>query len=82
MDTRGLKDWHIGKRLRIELSSGQVEEVRALELTICEPPEACCGLTYRLLCTNRNSESKQVGSVHWVGFEDIENFQVLGDSLA
>ena len=80
VDTHGLCEEHIGKRLRIELSNGHVEEVSVLELTVCEKPEPCCGLTYRLLRADDGDESKKQGSVHWVGFGDIERFEVLGES--
>jgi hypothetical protein len=81
VDTRGLREEHVGKRLRIELIRGQVEEVNLLELTVCQEPEPCCGITYRLLSTNYRDESKKEGSVYWVGFGDIKNFQVLGERL-
>jgi hypothetical protein len=81
-DTRGLREEHIGKRLRIQLPHGRVEEVDLLELTICQEPEPCCGITYRLLAANHPDESKKDGSVYWVGFGDIEKFQVLGERLA
>jgi hypothetical protein len=82
VNTRGLREEHVGKRLRIELPLGRVEEVDLLELTVCQEPEPCCGITYRLLCANHQDESKTEGSVYWVGFGDIERFQVLGERLA
>jgi hypothetical protein len=80
VNTRGLQEQHVGRRLRIELSSGGIEEVSVLELTVCEEPEPCCGITYRLLWTNHIDESKKEGSVYWVGFGEIKNFAVLGES--
>jgi hypothetical protein len=47
---------------------------------VCEEPEPCCGITYRLLRTNSIRGTRQEGSVYWVGFADIKNLQVLGDS--
>ena len=82
VDTRGLREEHVGKRLRIELPLGRVEEVELLELTVCQEPEPCCGMTYRLLCANRRDESKTEGSVYWVGFGDVNKFQVLGERPA
>jgi hypothetical protein len=82
VDTRGLREKHVGKRLRIELPMGQVEEVTLLELTVCQEPEPCCGITYRLLYANHRHQSKKEGSVYWVGFGDIKYFQVLGERLA
>jgi len=82
VDTRGLREEHVGKRLRIELPLGQVEEVDLLELTAWQVPEPGCGITYCLLCTNHQDQSKKEGSVYWVGFGDLKNFQVLGERLA
>ena len=80
VDTRGLRQEHVGKCLRLELFKGEIEEVGVLELTVCAAPEPCCGITYRLLRTNSIRGSRPKGSVYWVGFADIKNFQVLGDS--
>jgi hypothetical protein len=82
VDTRGLEERHLGKRLRIELSSGESAEICVLELTVCEEPEPCCGITYRLLLTNQCAGSKKVGFVYWVGFDEIKSFAVLGESSA
>ena len=79
IDTRGLHQKHVGKRLRVELSGGEVDEIELLELTICEPPEPCCGITYTVLSTNRSAGSKAQGGTYWTAFGEIENFQVLGD---
>ena len=59
LHTRGLTENHLGNRLRVQLATGDVEEVDALELTVCDPPEPCCGLTWP-------SEAKAEGSVYWV----------------
>ncbi len=79
IDTRGLHQEHIGKRLRLELTGGEVDEIKLLELTICEPPEPCCGITYTLLSANRSDGSKERGGTYWTAFGEIENFRVLGD---
>ena len=79
IDTRGLHHEHIGKQLRVELSDGEVDEIKLLELTICEPPEPCCGITYTLLSTNRSDASKEQGGTYWTSFREIQNFRVLGD---
>ena len=79
IDTRGLRQEHIGKRLRVELAGGVVDLVELLELTICEPPEPCCGFTYRLLARERGDARKPEGEVYWTAFGEIENFRVLGD---
>jgi hypothetical protein len=78
VDTRGLRQEHIGKRLRVELAGGEINEVDLLELTICDPPEPCCGITYRLLASNRGDGPKENGEVYWTAFADIETFQSLG----
>jgi hypothetical protein len=77
--TRGLREEHISKQLRVELTGGEVDEIKLLELTICEPPEPCCGITYTLLSTNRSDESKEQGGTYWTSFGEIETFSVLGD---
>jgi hypothetical protein len=38
VDIRGFRDDHIGKRLRVELQNGEVDDINLLELTICEEP--------------------------------------------
>ncbi len=79
VDTRGLSQEHVGQRLRVKFADGEVDEIKLLELTICDPPEPCCGITYTLLSTNRSDESKEQGGTYWTGFGEIENFRVLGD---
>lgn len=79
VDTRGLKHEHVGKRLRVELADGEIEELKLLDLTICAEREPCCGITYRLLSSNRQDDAKEKGEVYWTDFREIENFQVLGD---
>jgi hypothetical protein len=78
VDTRGLRQEHVGKRLRVALAGGEIDEVDLLELTVCSEPEPCCGITYRLLWTNRSGGAKAQGEIYWTGFREIENFQVLG----
>jgi hypothetical protein len=45
VDTRGFREDHLGKRLRVELLVGEVAGISLLELTICEDPKPCCGNT-------------------------------------
>jgi hypothetical protein len=78
VDTHGLHQEHVGKRMRLELSGGEIAEINLLELTICPEPEPCCGITYRLHSTNRHG-TKESGEVYWTPFREIKNFQVLGD---
>ncbi len=79
VDTRGLNSSHIGKRLRLGLTRGEAMEIRLHELTVCEEPEPCCGITYILLSTDRPEGGRVNGSAYWTGFKEISNFQVLGD---
>lgn len=79
VDTRGLQPEHVGKCLRVELAHGEFAEIRLLELTICAEPEPCCGITYRLIRTSQKDGVMQDGEVYWMGFRQIENFQVIGD---
>jgi hypothetical protein len=79
VDTRGLGSSHIGKRLRVALTRGESMEIRLHELTVCAEPEPCCGITYILLSTNRPEDRRETGSAYWTGFEEIRDFQVLGD---
>ena len=82
VDTRGLREEHVGTRLRVELPHGHVEEIDLLELTVCQEPEPCCAITHGLLGANHQGESKKEGSVYWVGFGDLKKFKVLGERLA
>jgi len=79
VDTRGLRQEHVGKRLRVEFAGGEIDEVNLLELTICPEPEPCCGITYTLLSTNQTRGDKEQGGTYWTSFSNIENFRVLGD---
>jgi hypothetical protein len=79
IDTRGVHQEHVGKHLRVEFADGEVDEIKLLELTICEPPEPCCGITYTVLSTTRSPGSKEQGGTYWTAFREIGNFQVLGD---
>ena len=79
VDTRGLREEHVGKRLLVELADGEVDELNLLELTVCERLEPCCGFTYRLLDTNRKDGAKKKGEVYWTSFDEIGTFKVLGD---
>ena len=76
VDTRGLQQEHVGKRLRVIFEDGQTEEIKLLDVTVCDEPEPCCGIIYDLLKT---SGTRKVGATYWTGFGDIRNFQVLGD---
>ena len=77
VDTRGFRAEHIGKRLRIKLQNGDVNEVKLLELTVCDEPEPCCGITYRLLLSGSLHGQHEPGKIYWTAFHEIENFQVL-----
>jgi hypothetical protein len=79
VDTHGLSSSHIGKHLRVTLTRGESMEIRLHELTVCAEPEPCCGITYILLSTNRPEDGRETGSAYWTGFQEIGNFQVLGD---
>jgi len=79
VDTRGLNQQHVGRRMRVELADGEAIEIRLHELTVCEKPEPCCGFTYTLLSTNRAGKDRRKDSVYWTGFGEIKTFQVLGD---
>ncbi len=78
VDTKGLHHEYIGKRLRIELSSGEVNEIKLLDLTACDPPQPCCGIMYTVLSTNQSAGSKTQGGTYWTAFGEIETFRVLG----
>ena len=79
VDTRGLRQEYIGKRLLVELAGGEIDEVNLLELTVCPEPEPCCGITYTLVSTNRSDGSKEPGGTYWAAFGDVKTFRVLGD---
>ena len=79
VDTRGLQQEHVGKRLEIKLQHGGFDEVKLLELTVCDEPEPCCGITYRLLSAGHGATQRERGEVYWMGFDDIAGFRVLGD---
>ena len=79
VDTRGLNQGHVGKRLRVHLTDGEIQEVLLHELTVCAKPEPCCGITYILVSTNRSEGAKEKGAAYWTGFNEIKDFQVLGD---
>ena len=79
VDTRGLRQEHFGKQLRVELADGEIDEVNLLELTVCPEPEPCCGITYILISTNRSDGKRDKGAAYWTAFSEIEKFQVLGD---
>jgi hypothetical protein len=79
VDTRGLNQGHVGKRMQVELADGESLDVRLHELTVCAEPEPCCGVTYVLLPTNRSGGKKDIGSAYWTAFDEIEKFEVLGD---
>jgi hypothetical protein len=79
VDTRGLNQGHVGKRMRVELADGESLEIRLHELTVCAKPEPCCGITYVLISTNRCDGKRDQGAAYWTAFGEIEKFQVLGD---
>src|SRR5216684_1316632 len=78
VDTHGLNPDHVGKKMRVELTSGELLEIRVHELTVCAKPEPCCGITYILLATNRNDEKREKGAAYWMAFGEIEKFKVFG----
>jgi len=79
VDTKGLRKEHVGKRLRVELTGGAVDEIRLLDVTACDPPQPCCGIMYTVLSTNRSGADKTQGGTYWTAFGDIETFSVLGN---
>ena len=79
VDTRGLNQEHVGKRMQVELADGESLEIRLHELTVCASPEPCCGITYTLLSTNRSEGKREQGAAYWTAFGEIEKFEVLGD---
>ena len=79
VDTRGLTQEHVGKRLHVEIADGELLEVRLHELTVCAKLEPCCGITYLLISTNRSDGKREKGAAYWTAFGEIETFQVLGD---
>jgi len=79
VDTKGLHQDHVGKRLRIELSSGEMNEIKLLDVTACDPPQPCCGIMYTVLSTNCVDASKAEGGTYWTAFAEIDNFRVVED---
>ena len=79
LDTRGLKQEHVGKRMQVELADGELLEIRLHELTVCAKLEPCCGITYVLISSNRPDGKRENGLAYWTAFGEIENFQVLGE---
>ncbi|HXN00219.1 MAG TPA: hypothetical protein VN982_17280 [Candidatus Dormibacteraeota bacterium] len=79
VDTRGIQQSHVGKRLRVNLSSGETMEIALLELTVCENPEPCCGITYDLLSTSLPNRAKEIGGTYWTAFHEIATFQLPGE---
>ena len=76
LGTHGFTEKHVGQQLFIKLNDGETIGVRLLELTVCDPPEPCCGITYRLLSAERESSSRQIGEVYWTSFSDVREFDV------
>lgn len=79
VDTRGIRPEHVGKHLHVKLATGEALDIALLELTVCETPEPCCGITYDLISTNSPAGLKQPGGTYWTGFSEITNFEVRGD---
>jgi hypothetical protein len=79
VDTHGLNQEHVGKRMYVELVDGESLEVLLHELTVCASPEPCCGITYTLISTNRPGGTRNKGEAYWTAFGEIETFEVLGD---
>ena len=79
VDTRGLNQDHVGKRMQVQLASGESLQIRLHELTVCAKLEPCCGITYVLISSNRPDGKRVNGSAYWTAFGEIETFHVLGD---
>jgi hypothetical protein len=79
VDTHGLNEGHVGKRMRVELADGESLDIRLHELTVCEKLEPCCGITYVLISANRSDGNRDKGAGYWTAFGEIEKFEVLGD---
>ena len=79
VDTRGLNQEHVGKRMQVALADGELLEIRLHELTVCAKLEPCCGITYILISTNRSDGKRDKGAAYWTAFGDIEKFEILGD---
>src|SRR6266550_4603729 len=62
VDTPGLNQGHVGKRMRVALADGELLEIRLHELTVCFKPEPCCGITYALISTNRSDGKRDNGA--------------------
>lgn len=76
IDTRGFGEEHVGQRLSVRLNDGATIGIQLLELTVCDPPEPCCGITYRILSADRTSASRQIGEVYWTSFRDVREFDI------
>jgi len=79
VDTSGLNQGQVGKRMCVALADGELLEIRRHELTVCSKPEPCCGVTYVLISTNRSDGKRDKGAAYWTAFGEIERFQVWGD---
>jgi hypothetical protein len=79
VDTRGLHQGHVGKRMCVELADGESLEILLHELTVCAMLEPCGGITYTLISTNRSGGTRDKRAAYWTAFGEIEKFQVLGD---
>ena len=79
VDTKGLGQDHVGKNLRLELTSGEVDEIKLLDVTACDPPQPCCGIMYTVISMNQLAGSKTQGGTNRTAFGEIDNFRVLGD---
>ena len=76
VDTHGLRQEHVGKRLSVNFVDGRTEEIKVLDVTICDEPEPCCGIIYDRIAANGTPKPRET---YWAAFDDIRNFQVLGD---
>ena len=75
-DTRGFTQKHVGQCLSVKLKDGETIRIQLLELTVCDPPEPCCGITYRLLSAESAKDSRQIGEVYWTAYSDVHEFDV------
>ena len=84
-DMRGIRQEHIGKRLKIEFTDGEVCEGELLEVGTCDEHASCCGMTFDLRTTNRPEKhrgafEKTKHPAIWSEIEFVKSFEVLGDA--
>jgi len=73
-DTKGFHQEHVGKRLRIDLTSGEVDEIKLLDVTACDPPQAVLrDHVHRALHKSQRWQQSQ-GGTYWTAFGEIDKF--------